>query len=69
MSRPLQVWLVYHNRDDFFNVIVAADGREEAKRLAQDILKGNPDTYVVTPVTESGSRTVFLMTAEPVRPS
>lgn len=55
------VFLVYHNKDDFQNVIVVANDREKAKRRAQRILGGDPDKYIVTPVTERGSYTTFLL--------
>jgi hypothetical protein len=67
MSLAKQVWLVHHNADDYFNVVLEAGDREEAKRKACEILHGNPDTYVVTPVTELGSRTVFVLTTETMR--
>ena len=55
------VFLVHHNKDDFKNVIVVAREREEAKQKARRILGGDMDTYVVTPVTEYGSHTIFLL--------
>lgn len=64
MTRPIQVWLVHLNEDNFENVIVTADGREMAKRMAFGLLFGNMDEYIVTPITELGSRTVFMITAE-----
>ena len=45
------------------NVILIAEGREEAKRMAQPILKGNPDGYIVDPITQRVSETVFLLVA------
>ena len=43
------------------NVIVPAKDREEAKQAAHNILLGNPDHYVVDPITKHGSRTVVLL--------
>ncbi len=68
MARHTQVWLVHHNADDFFNVVLPAPDRETAKQKAREILHGNPDTYIVTPVTELGSRTVFLLAVEEMTP-
>lgn len=45
------------------NVIVAARDRDFAKSHASHILGGNPDHYVVDPITKHGSRTVFLLEA------
>jgi broad specificity phosphatase PhoE len=64
MSPPLQVWLVHRNEDDYINVILTANGREMAKRVAHGILRGDPDSYVVSPITESGSRTIIMVAAE-----
>ena len=66
MTRSLQVWLVHKNEDNFLNVIVTADGREMAKRMAVGILKGDPDQYIVNPITEHGSRTILMVAAEVV---
>lgn len=43
------------------NVIVDATDREYAKRHAKHILGGNPDQYIVTPLTEPGERIAFLL--------
>jgi hypothetical protein len=32
-------------------VLCYCDGRENAKRIAQRTLGGNPDTYIVTPLS------------------
>ena len=56
-----QVFLVHLNLDDFENVILIAKGREDAKQRARRILGGDPDKYVVTPITELGSTTTFLL--------
>jgi tRNA-binding EMAP/Myf-like protein len=45
-------------------VIVSAIDRESAKRQAQVILDGDPDQYVVTPITRPGERTVFMLEAQ-----
>lgn len=47
------------------NVIVEAEDREPAKRYANYILAGNPDQYVVTPLTSPGDRTAFLIGMHP----
>lgn len=47
------------------NVIVEAKEREAAKRYARHILSGDPDYYVVVPVTEPGSHTAFLIGVQP----
>lgn len=43
------------------NVILEAPDREGAKRDARALLAGDPENYIVTPLTEPGSRTVFLL--------
>jgi len=43
------------------NVIVEAVSREFAKSHASYVLGGNPDEYVVNPVTKAGERTLFLV--------
>lgn len=43
------------------NVIVEATDREYAKGYASIILGGDPDYYIVTPLTERGDRTIFLL--------
>lgn len=43
------------------NVIVPAISREEATRAAHRILLGNPDDYIVDPITKYGSKTVILL--------
>lgn len=49
-------------RPDFtLNIIVEASEREIAKRYAQQFLGGDPDYYVVTPLTKRRSRTIFLL--------
>jgi hypothetical protein len=63
----MQVWVVHRNADDFLNVVTTADSREMAKRMAAGILKGDPDKYIVTPVTKRGSRTVLIVAAEVVK--
>lgn len=45
------------------NVIIPARDREEAKRGAHNILLGNPDHYIVDPITKHGSHTVVLLSA------
>lgn len=43
------------------NVVIEASDREIAKRYARHILGGDSDYYVVTPITERGTSTVFLL--------
>jgi len=43
------------------NVIVAAVDRDFAKSHASHILGGDPENYVVEPLTERGSRTLFIL--------
>lgn len=43
------------------NVVVPAAGREEAKRQARSTLRGDPDQYVVTPISRQGDRTLFML--------
>jgi hypothetical protein len=48
------LWLIYHRADEpdpSTVVTTLADDREQAKRKAQKVLGGNPDTYVATPLT------------------
>lgn len=57
------VFIVYSPGGDIENVILVASDREAAKRDASRILHGNPDNYVVDPITQRSSRTVFLLAA------
>ncbi len=43
------------------NVIVEASNREFAKSYSSLILGGDPDLYVVTPITKREDRTIFLL--------
>jgi hypothetical protein len=43
------------------NVIVETTDRESAKCHADHFLGGDPDRYVVTPLTKPGDNTVFLV--------
>ena len=65
MPRPArvtsQVFLVALKAQHTKNAILEAQDREYAKRYARHILGGDPDQYEVTPVTEPGSHTVFLL--------
>jgi hypothetical protein len=60
------VFLIKRRDNPVLNVIASADGREMAKRMAVGILRGNPDQYIVTPITEHGSRTILMVAAEVV---
>ena len=55
------VFLVYNPGQFIENVIVEAKTREYAKSHASHILGGDPDKYIVDPITNVGSRTVFLL--------
>lgn len=55
------VFLVHKPGQYIENVIVEARNRDFAKSHASHILGGDPDTYVVDPITKNGSRTVFLL--------
>lgn len=55
------IFLVYFPGGPIENVIVEALGRESAKIQAKIILPGNPDHFVVSPITLQSSRTVFLL--------
>jgi hypothetical protein len=55
------VFLVYNPGQFIENVIVEARNREYAKSHASHILGGDPEKYIVEPITKSGSRTVFLL--------
>lgn len=50
----IQFWLVERTSDDGVRNIVfcTAEGREKAKYVANTFLLGNPDDYVVTPISE-----------------
>jgi hypothetical protein len=61
------VFLVTNPDKPGLNMLVTADGREMAKRMAVGILKGNMDQYVVTPITIPGTRTVLMIAAEVVQ--
>lgn len=39
-----------------------AMGREDAKRQAQSWIGGNPDSYVVSPISEQGDRVHIALT-------
>jgi hypothetical protein len=43
------------------HVLTFQDGREQAKRAAHPHLLGNPDKYIVTPVTTSGDQVTFAL--------
>jgi hypothetical protein len=55
------VFLVHQPGRYVENVIVEATSRDFAKSHASHILGGDPDQYVVDPITKNGSRTVFLL--------
>lgn len=55
------VFLVHRPGQYIENVIVEARDREYAKSYASHILGGDPDEYVVDPITKNGSKTVFLI--------
>ena len=61
------IFLVKRPHHPISNVLVTADGREMAKRMAFPVLMGDMDKYIVTPITEHGSRTVLMVTAEIVQ--
>lgn len=42
-------------------VIVLANGREDAKRVAYPHLLKDPDQYVVVPITRDGDRLTFAI--------
>jgi hypothetical protein len=48
-------------RTNIKNVILVARDREDAKRLAQPFLFDNPDNYIVDPITNEASATMFLI--------
>ena len=60
------LFLLKRRDDPVLNVLVTADGREMAKRMAFPVLMGNMDDYIVTPITEHGSRTILMVMAEVV---
>jgi hypothetical protein len=62
----MMVFLVKRRDNHALNVIVTADGREMAKRMAFGLLFGNMDEYIVTPITEEGTRTILMVAAEVV---
>jgi hypothetical protein len=43
------------------NVVLVARHREDAKRLAEPFLFGNTDEYIVDPITNEASATIFLI--------
>jgi len=51
-----QFWLLERVTEDGIRLLYFcnADGREAAKRMAQDYLLGDPDKYTVTPITNPG---------------
>lgn len=55
------VFLVQRREQFISNVIVEARTREYAKSHSAYILGGDPDKYVVTPITKAGERTIFLI--------
>lgn len=61
------IFLVQRPKNVIENMIVTADSREMAKQMARGILGGDPELYVITPLTEPGSRTVLMVAAEVVR--
>jgi hypothetical protein len=61
------VFLLKRRDRPALNVLVTADGREMAKRMAFPVLMGNMDEYVVTPITVQGTRTILMISAEVVQ--
>lgn len=57
------VFLVSRPNQYIEHVIIVARDREFAKSHASHILGGDPDHYVVTPLTSPGTRTIFLLEA------
>ena len=55
------VFVVSRPGNDPENVILSADGREEAKRGASIFLEGDPDRYIVTPITKPDVKTVIIL--------
>lgn len=49
------LWLVTR-KETKHHVVCSAMNREYAKSKSHQILLGNPDDYVVTPLTEEGDR-------------
>lgn len=62
----LAVFLVTSPSRRNLNVVISVNDRETAKELAQSVLGGNKDNYVVTPVTKRGTRTIFVTVTETV---
>lgn len=52
----MQYWLLENKSEngDRFLYFCNADGRETAKRMASHFLLGDPDTYIVTPISNPG---------------
>lgn len=61
---PIGVFLITCPRHPDINVVVTANNREQAKRMAFSVLFGDMDSYVVTPITSRGKRTVFVTITE-----
>lgn len=51
-----QFWLIEHIAEDGTRClyICSADGRETAKQMASKFLLGDPDKYIVHPLTNPG---------------
>jgi hypothetical protein len=49
------------SRTSIKNVILVARGREDAKKMAQPYLLDDPDKYIVDPITNEASATMFVV--------
>ena len=52
----MQYWLLEHKGEDGtrYMYFCNADGRETAKRMASAFLLGDPDKYIMSPISDSG---------------
>jgi|tagenome__1003787_1003787.scaffolds.fasta_scaffold20990117_30 hypothetical protein len=59
------VWAVRRRGPDVKGVVICrARDREEAKQIARQCLLGNPDLFVVEPLSHAGEAVVFHLNTE-----
>lgn len=60
----MQLFIVYLPSLPNDKILVTAHSREDAKRSSHPILRGNPERYVVTPITNGGDTVRLVLVGE-----
>ena len=59
------VWAIQRREDAVKGLVICrAENREAAKRIAAKCLLGNPDDFIVTPLSSPGEAVVFHLRTE-----